>query len=86
MPQSVLIVDDEKSILNSLGGVLSDEGYHVFKAETAERALELVQEEIPDVVMLDIWMPGVSGIEALERIKKYSPHIPVVMISGPRQR
>jgi len=82
MDETILVVDDEKSILASLGGVLADEGYAVLTAETAESAIEMIREDSPDAVMLDIWLPGMDGIEALQKIKRISPGLPVIMISG----
>jgi len=82
MAVSLLIVDDEESIRNSLAGVLMDEGFSVLKAEDGMKALEIIRQEAPDVVLLDIWMPGIDGIETLTRIKKRYPEIQVIMISG----
>ena len=82
MAVSVLIVDDEESIRNSLGGVLLDEGFSVLKAGDGIKALEIIRQEAPEVVLLDIWMPGIDGIETLTRIKKRYPDIQVIMISG----
>jgi len=62
---TVLVVDDEESIRNSLSGVLMDEGFSVLKAENGTRALQIVKQETPEVVLLDIWMPGIDGIETL---------------------
>ena len=82
MAVTVLIVDDEESIRNSLGGVLTDEGFSVLKAADGVKALEMIKQEAPEVVLLDIWMPGIDGIETLGRIKTRYPEIQVVMISG----
>jgi len=82
MAVTVLIVDDEASIRNSLSGVLMDEGFSVLKAEDGVKALERMKQEVPEVVLLDIWMPGIDGIETLKRIKARYPEIQVVMISG----
>jgi two-component system, NtrC family, nitrogen regulation response regulator NtrX len=82
MADTVLIVDDEKSILASLAGVLSDEGYQVLTAENGAQALDIIREDLPNVVMLDIWLPGMDGIEVLEEIRRTSSHLPVIMISG----
>jgi len=79
---TVLVVDDEESIRNSLSGVLMDEGFSVLKAENGTRALQIVKQETPEVVLLDIWMPGIDGIEILNRIKTRYPEIQVIMISG----
>ncbi|MGB6010365.1 MAG: sigma-54 dependent transcriptional regulator [Desulfobacterales bacterium] len=79
---SILIVDDEPSILKSLGGLLSDEGFGVITAANGYEALKIVDTESPDLVLLDIWMPGIDGIETLKEIKKDNPHIQVIIISG----
>jgi two-component system, NtrC family, nitrogen regulation response regulator NtrX len=82
MSYTVLIVDDEESIRGSLQGILEDEGYRVSLAVDGEDALFMLQKEIPDLVLLDIWMPRLDGLETLERIKGLYPEIAVVMISG----
>jgi two-component system nitrogen regulation response regulator NtrX len=82
MAVTVLIVDDEQSIRNSLSGVLMDEGFSVLKAEDGHKALQIIKQEVPEVVLLDIWMHGIDGIETLNRIKTRYPEIQVIMISG----
>jgi len=82
MGRTVLIVDDEKSILQSLEGILSDEGFDAICAESGAEALEKIKEVMPDLVLLDIWMPEMDGIEALVKIREINPHIQVVMMSG----
>ena len=79
---SVLIVDDEPSILQSLGGLLTDEGFEVISATNGYEALKIIDAESPDLVLLDIWMPGIDGIETLKEIKKSHPFLPVIIISG----
>jgi two-component system nitrogen regulation response regulator NtrX len=79
---SVLIVDDEPSILQSLSGLLSDEGFDVLTASNGYEALKLIDRESPDLVLLDIWMPGIDGIETLQEIKKDNPFIQVIIITG----
>ena len=79
---SVLIVDDEPSIVQSLSGLLSDEGYKVSTAVNGHEALKVIDSDSPDLVLLDIWMPGLDGIETLKEIKKYHPHIQVIIITG----
>ncbi len=79
---SLLIVDDEPSILQSLGGLLSDEGFEVTTAVNGYEALKTIDEESPDLVLLDIWMPGIDGIETLKEIKKDNPNIQVIIITG----
>jgi len=82
MHKTILIVDDEESICQSLGAVLSDEGYDVLTAGRGEEALKIIKEDIPFLVFLDIWLPGIDGIETLKIIKSENPEIRVVMISG----
>jgi len=79
---SLLIVDDEPSILQSLGGLLSDEGFEVTTAANGYEALKIVDVESPDLVLLDIWMPGIDGLETLKEIKKENPNIQVIIITG----
>ena len=79
---TILIVDDEPSILQSLSGLLSDEGFEVLTAANGYEALKIVDTEFPDLVLLDIWMPGIDGIETLKEIKKDNPYIQVIIISG----
>jgi two-component system nitrogen regulation response regulator NtrX len=80
--RTILVVDDEESICQSLSGVLSDEGYRVLKTGSAEEAIRIVEDELPDLVLLDIWLPGMDGVEALKIIKSENPQIPVIMMSG----
>lgn len=82
MNPSILIVDDEPSILQSLGGLLTDEGFEVITASNGYEALKLIEQESPDLVLLDIWMPGLDGIDTLQEIKKNNPYIQVIIITG----
>ncbi|WP_027720727.1 sigma-54-dependent transcriptional regulator [Maridesulfovibrio zosterae] len=82
MHKSILIVDDEDGIRYSLRGILEDEGFDVSEAETGELALDHLADDRPDLVFLDIWLPGMDGLTVLERIKKEWDWLPVVMISG----
>ncbi|MDM8524443.1 sigma-54 dependent transcriptional regulator [Desulfococcaceae bacterium HSG8] len=79
---SVMIVDDEPSIRQSLSGLLSDEGFEVITASNGYEALKIIDEEPPDLVLLDIWMPGIDGIETLKEIKKDNPFIQIIIITG----
>lgn len=79
----ILIIDDEDGIRLSLKGILEeDEGHIVLEAETAEEGLEIIARELPDLVFLDIWLPGMDGMDALSKIKERYPQLPVIMISG----
>ena len=79
---SILIADDEPSILQSLSGLLSDEGFEVMTADNGYEALKVIDAEAPDLIILDIWMPGIDGIETLKEIKKANPVLPVIIITG----
>ncbi len=79
---TILVVDDEKSILLAIRGILEDEGFEVRLAETGEAALESIATEAPDLVLLDIWLEGMDGIETLNRIRSIHPDLGVIMISG----
>lgn len=78
----VLIIDDEESIRKSLTGVFQDEGFTVSVAEDGDKGLAAINEIHPDLVLLDIWMPGRDGLEILKTIQEIDPKIPVIMISG----
>ncbi len=82
MSRRVLVVDDEESILHTLEGILRDEGYEVAVAASGEQGIQSVEAEDPDLVLLDIWLPGMDGLEVLEAVKGRYPDLPVVMMSG----
>ena len=79
---TIMIIDDEPSILKSLSGLLTDEGFEVITATNGYEGLKRIEEESPDLVLLDIWMPGIDGIETLKEIKKSNPSIQVIIITG----
>ena len=82
MARTILIVDDEKSILRTLEGALSDENYSTICVDSGEAAIDKISEEMPDLVLLDIWMPGIDGIETLIKIRETFPNLQVIMMSG----
>ncbi len=82
MDKKVLIVDDEERVVQSIAGVLEDEGFQVATAKSGEEAIQVFQQEEPDVTLLDIWMPGMDGIEILKRLKGIAPERQIIMISG----
>ncbi|MDH3973832.1 MAG: sigma-54 dependent transcriptional regulator [Deltaproteobacteria bacterium] len=78
----ILVVDDEELIRWSLEQNLSDEGYQVITAGTGEDALRLTREELPDLIFLDLQLPGISGMEVLQKVKEISSDIIVVIITA----
>ena len=79
---SILIVDDEPGVRAALGAVLRDEGYAVDAVESGEACLEQVVAQTYDVVLLDVWMPGIDGLETLQRLRERRVDAEVVVISG----
>ncbi len=82
MKPTVLIVDDEAGVRSALGGVLRDEGYAVDTVESGEACLDRVARSPFDVIILDIWLPGMDGLATLSRLRERRVDSPVVMISG----
>src|SRR4249920_1790129 len=78
----IMIVDDEDKVRESVREVLADEGYRVVDTADGTRVLELIEQEKPGLVLLDIWMPQIDGIDLLKQIKSKEPAINVVMVSG----
>jgi two-component system nitrogen regulation response regulator NtrX len=79
---SILIIDDEKAIRKTLSEILSYEGYKLEEAGDGEEGLKKIKEKDYDVVLCDIKMPKIDGIEFLEKAKELNPDIPIIMISG----
>jgi two-component system, NtrC family, nitrogen regulation response regulator NtrX len=79
---TILIVDDESQIRSTLEGVLADEGYKTLLAQSGEECLEVLRHKSPDVVLLDIWLPGIDGLETLEKIEEREDRPEVIIISG----
>jgi two-component system, NtrC family, nitrogen regulation response regulator NtrX len=79
---SVLIVDDEKGVQSSLRGILEDAGFDALAVSSGEEALTLLSARDFPVILLDIWLPGIDGLQVLEQISKVSPLSTVIMISG----
>jgi two-component system nitrogen regulation response regulator NtrX len=83
MPETILVVDDEKDIRLTLGGLLADEGFLISQASSGPEAIERLEETLPGLVILDLWMGGYEqGFEVLDRIRGDYPQVPVVVISG----
>jgi len=82
MKATILVVDDEAGVRSALAGVFRDEGYLVDAVESGEACLDRVTREAFDVVVLDIWLPGIDGLATLARLKERRVDAEVVMISG----
>ena len=82
MSASILIVDDEEAILTSLSSILQDEGYEVAVAKNGVEALRVYTMDPPDLMLLDIWMPEMDGMETLRRVRELVPMAQVMMMSG----
>src|SRR5262249_42088118 len=82
MADTILVVDDEAQIRNTLRGVLSDEGFDVLEAENGQTALEVLATQEPRLAIVDIWMPEMDGIELVQRMRSRAPGVPIIVISG----
>jgi len=82
MGATILIADDERNIRRTFGMVLRAEGFGVLEAGSGEEALDTVAREACDLVVLDVRLPGIDGLETLRRLRARAPDLPVVMISG----
>ncbi len=79
---TILIIDDEKAIRKTLSEILSYEGYKIEEASDGEEGLRKFRDKTFDVVLCDIKMPKLDGIEFLDKVREYNPDVPVIMISG----
>jgi len=82
LSKKILVVDDEKNIRLLLKEELQDEGYDVIMAENGATALEMIQKEVPDLVTLDIKMPGEDGLSILRKIREIEYDLPVIICSA----
>jgi len=78
----VLVVDDHPDTLDLLTAILSDAGYEVVGALTGGDGLMVLEVESPDVILLDVQMPGLHGMDVLRRLRMTRPEIPVIIVSG----
>ncbi|MBT3604792.1 MAG: response regulator, partial [Candidatus Latescibacteria bacterium] len=82
MKHKILITDDDLSIRTMLQKVLEKEGYSVITALDGEEGVELAASESPDLILLDLGLPGINGLEALRQIKKNDPDMAAIMITA----
>ncbi len=79
---TMMIVDDEEGIRTSLSGIFEDEGFDVVSAASGEDAVRLAKGMVPDIVILDVWLSGIDGIQTMTQLLEMHPALPVVIISG----
>ncbi len=84
MSKRILLVDDDHSMLMLMGIAMKRNGYAVIEAENADKALLLLESNVPDLIILDVMMPGMSGIELCQfiRSRPETMHTPVIMLSA----
>jgi len=80
--ENILIVDDEKNYTMIIGEILQEEGYTSITASSGMEALDILNNEIIDLILTDVKMPGMSGIQLLEKIKELNPDIPVIIMTA----
>jgi two-component system nitrogen regulation response regulator NtrX len=79
---TILVIDDEDSVRRALSQILEDEGYQVLAAASGEAGAEQAVAQSPDAIFLDVWLPGIDGLEVLRTIRERGVQAPVIMISG----
>lgn len=82
VPQRILVIEDEKAIRDSFRNFLEDNDYDVLEAENGRIGLALLARERPDLILVDLRMPEVDGLEVLERVQKDFPDTPIIVVSG----
>lgn len=82
MREKILIVDDQFGIRILLNEILQKEGYHIFQAANGQQALSITERHDPDLVLLDMKIPGMDGLEILEEMKKIKPEIRVIIMTA----
>ncbi len=82
MTNKILVVDDEPDFREALREILVDKGFSVMEAKNCEEALETYSQERPDIVLLDVIMPGKDGRETLRELKVFDPEVSVIMITA----
>lgn len=80
--QVILIVDDEEGLREGLSKLLESEGYAALSAESGEQALQILQQSHIDLVLTDMRMPGMDGIELLKKIRERHPNVGVIILTG----
>ncbi|TAN39592.1 MAG: sigma-54-dependent Fis family transcriptional regulator [Nitrospirae bacterium] len=79
---TIMIVDDEEGIRTALSGIFEDEGFEVLAASSGEEAVRLAKEFNPEIVVLDVWLSGMDGMQTMKELLEFNPSVPVIIISG----
>ncbi len=84
MAEKILVVDDEPNVRSFLNTLLAEEGYEVILASDGKEAMELVESESPEAILLDINMPGINGLEVCKKLKEreQTRYIPIIIVTG----
>jgi DNA-binding response OmpR family regulator len=82
MKLKLLLVDDEKDFVDTLAERLQLRGYQVLTASDGEIALQIIKNDPPHLVVLDLLMPGISGLDVLQELKTLAPQLPVILLTG----
>lgn len=82
----ILVVDDEEELRENMYDLLELEGFNVEAVDSGDGALALVNKKIPDLILLDIQLPGTDGIEVLRQVKEKHPNLPIIMVSASSQK
>lgn len=82
MRGKILVVDDDRNVLDVFMQLLDMEGFEAFEAADGMQALEIARKQKPDLIVLDMMMPGMNGLDVLKILKKEFPPIPVIILSG----
>ena len=81
-PSKLLIIDDEREVCKVMADILRDEGYRVSVAHDAQTGMRLITKEMPEVCLLDVWLPDSDGLAILEKVRASGSDVSVIMISG----
>jgi len=81
---AILVIDDDDQLRKSFAKLLSEDGYRVEVAASGEAGLAMVKRSVPDLVILDVRLPGMNGLETFEAIHRVEPKLPVIIMTGPR--
>lgn len=81
---TILIVDDDRTVIDTLSTVLDIRGFHILEADTGNKAMDLINRYKPDLILLDLMLPGVNGLDIFNKIKsnKHLSHIPILIITA----